>query len=465
MRTLLIVCVLASVTGCRCNGFDVPALPEEVLGTCSYTNKFSQLAECKEYLGAAWTEKEASDDCVSNGAKFVPGVVCGIAKDAQYGECIFIVDEAKSKYARVVLPGTDVAQCPRMKRGCEFFGGGSFQAAPLCGGLAPSDGGRGLPTFQQPSYVCREPLEGEAPGQSDGGQVCTWSMISGATEAGRDFEKYGDCNMVRTQRPYYGAPPAADSEADDPRMQDATYAAEVEWVRSQVRATACVCCHSTSAPQGSSNWFLESGPNFVNSFFPRGLAMGAGWIDTVGFGAYPPEQNNGFTRATPENPGHGIFVTTDDARMRRFFENELAHRGATRADFAGQTYGAGPLDVQRFYVPAACEAGEGVAADGTVTWVGGKARYVYVMDMNSTSPGVPPNLDVPMGTKWRIDVPWLNGTPIEQNSLKYGVVPEGVAQRVPSTGAPEPLMSGQQYYLYVLQDIAIPITRCLFTAP
>ncbi len=193
--------------------------------------------------------------------------------------------------------------------------------------------------------------------------------------------------------------------------------------------------------------------------------MGAGWIDTVGFGAFPPEQNNGFTRATPENPGHTIFVTTDDARMKRIFERELAHRGVSRAEFAGQTYGAGPLDAQRFYVPTACDAGQGVAADGTLTWVGGKARYLYVLDQNSTSPGVPPNLDTPLGTQWRLDVPWLDGTPVESGTVKYGVVPEGLRQRAPLTGAPAPLVSGQQYYLYVLQDIAIPVRRCLFTAP
>ncbi len=100
-----------------------------------------------------------------------------------------------------------------------------------------------------------------------------------------------------------------------------------------------------------------------------------------------------------------------------------------------------------------------MAADGTLTWVGGKARYVYVLDANSTSPGVPPNLDTPLGTQWRIDVPWLDGTPVESGTVRYGVVPEGLRERV----APVPLVSGRQYYLYVLQDIAIPLTRCLFT--
>lgn len=460
MHRLAVGFFVVVASGCSCNGFTVPPLPEKVLGTCTYTNKFSQLPECKNYVGE-WTEAEAGDDCKSNGATLETGRICGIAPAEKYGDCIFIVDEAKQKFARVELPGTSAEKCGSMERGCEFFGGGSFQPSEVCGGVSTFNGTSGLPTFQQPTLDCKAPLAGEPAGLGPDGQVCTWSMISGATEEGRDFNAYGNCEMVRTQRPYYAAPPAPEATQADARMSDPAYAAEVEWVKSQITSTACVCCHSTAAPQGTSNWYVESGPNFLNSFFPRGLAMGAGWIDTVGFGAFPPEENNGFTRATPQNPGHTIFVTKDDARMKRIFEGELAHRGLTRADFAGQTYGAGPLDAQRFFVPEACDAGQGVAADGTMTWVGGKARYVYVLELNATSPGVPPNLDTPMGTQWRIDVPWLNGTPIESGTVKYGVVPEGLTQRV----APSALVSGQQYYLYVLQDIAIPVTRCLFVAP
>jgi hypothetical protein len=235
-------------------------------------------------------------------------------------------------------------------------------------------------------------------------------------------------------------------------------------VRSQIEATACICCHSTRSPRGPSNWYVESPGNFINSFHPRGLAMGAGWINTVGFGAYPPEQNNGFSRATPERPHDSIFVTTDPARMARFFESELLHRGYKREDFANQTYGAGPLDTQRFFRPSACENGEGVAADGTITWRGGKARYVYVLEQEATSPTVPPNLDLPQGTLWRIDVP-AEGTPVESGTVRYGTVPTGTSQRFPASGQPAALQSGKQYYLYVLADLIIPITRCLFTAP
>ena len=52
------VLVLSSA-GCRCGGGPVPALPEKVVGSCSYTNNFSKQPECTDYLGS-WTEKEAT---------------------------------------------------------------------------------------------------------------------------------------------------------------------------------------------------------------------------------------------------------------------------------------------------------------------------------------------------------------------------------------------------------------------
>jgi hypothetical protein len=41
----------------------------------------------------------------------------------------------------------------------------------------------------------------------------------------------------------------------------------------------------------------------------------------------------------------------------------------------------------------------------------------------------------------------------------------GANQRFPQgMTAPAALRAGQQYYLYVMQDVGIPVTRCLFTA-
>ena len=42
---------------------------------------------------------------------------------------------------------------------------------------------------------------------------------------------------------------------------------------------------------------------------------------------------------------------------------------------------------------------------------------------------------------------------------------KGVTQRLPETDAAPALVEGETYYLYVLRDVNVPITRCLFTAP
>ena len=460
----LMVLGLSMAAGCSCNGFEIPPLPEKVVGHCIYNNAFSGSQECKEYLGN-WTVDEATNDCKSNNSNIVIDQKCGIADDKRYGDCIFIIDKAKDKYARVELPGTDANRCASMIRGCQFFGGGSFVPTPLCGGV-PNDPTETLPIFQQPEYICKEPRAGEPAGQSAGGKVCTWSAISGATEEGRDFEYYGNCDMVRTQRPYAPVPPAPTAKDEDPRMKDPAYVKENEWVKAQIRASACVCCHTTNAPRGPSNWFLESGPNWVNSFFPRGLAMGAGWINTMSFGAYPKEQNNGFSRTTPDNISHSAFPTTDEPRMRRFFEAELAYRGKTQKDFEGQVYGNNPLDTQLSYKPQDCTPAQRIDADGTIHWLGGEARYIHVMEEGTSSPGVPPNLDTPEGTLWRIDVDWKEGKPVASGSIKYGQLPAGLTQQFPRDGkAPTPLVSGKKYYLYVQKDIANPLTRCLTTFP
>jgi hypothetical protein len=86
------------------------------------------------------------------------------------------------------------------------------------------------------------------------------------------------------------------------------------------------------------------------------------------------------------------------------------------------------------------------------------------MAPTSHAPTVFPNLDLPAGTVWRLDVP-ASGAPLVSGTVQYGVVPEGLTQKFPATGAPAALVSGQQYFLYVTADQMLPITRCLITAP
>jgi hypothetical protein len=240
-------------------------------------------------------------------------------------------------------------------------------------------------------------------------------------------------------------------------MSDPAYVSELNWVRSQVAASACVCCHSNRiAPDGPSNWYIEAPGNWMHTFGDSGLALGAGWVDSSTFGAFPAEQNNGFSRTISG------FPSTDPPRMQRFFERELMHRGRTRASFEGTEPFGGPIYAQTTFRPQPCADGYGVGADGVVRWAGGRARYLYVLDGGSANPGVPPNFDLPQGTRWRVDVP-PTGAPIA-SGVTYGTLPMGATQRFPAMGAPAPLVAGQSYYLYVLLDVGIPITRCTFTA-
>ena len=76
---------------------------------------------------------------------------------------------------------------------------------------------------------------------------------------------------------------------------------------------------------------------------------------------------------------------------------------------------------------------------------------------------MPPNFDQPEGVLWRVDVPhtedgFASGVP-------YGAAPEQSVQIHPADGSAPALESGTDYHLYVLFDIALPIARCIFTAP
>jgi len=463
MNRLASTVVMLSVflAGCGAKG-PLPEKPSENVGRCVYTNGFSKKLECREYRGAQWTQADATADCKDQNKVLEVGATCA-EFTSNFGQCVI---GKTDRYTWITMMGTDASACASTQRGCEFFGGGIFAPSTLCGSVDPNTGGGGvgLPTFQWPERVCKDPRAGEPAGQGPNGQVCTWEMISAATEEGRQFEDYASCDRVRTQRPYYAAPTHENAEQDDARMADPAYVAETTWLKRQINSTACVCCHSTRSPEGPSNWYVDQPGNFLNGFHPRGLAMGAGWIDTASFGTFPTAQNNGFHRATPDSPTESIFVTTDQARVKRFFEAELAHRGIKREDFPAQSYGAGPLDDQRLYQATDCASGEGIAADGTVTWRQGSARYVYVMEASSSPPGVPPNLDMPSGVLWRFDVPWT-GAAVDSGQVSYGVAPEGTLQRAPLMGPAPALVSGQKYYLYVLADIAQPNTRCLFTMP
>ncbi|MBM4374164.1 MAG: proteinase inhibitor [Deltaproteobacteria bacterium] len=435
----------------------------QAVGSCSYTNAFSKGTECKLYSGSAWTAETAKDDCAvpAPGATgtFSDGATCDLA--STLGTCL--VDPGDGLAYTLAFEGSDAAGCEGAKMGCEVFAKGSFTPSAICGGSAgsggssSSGGGFGTDPFVQPYQVCKEPLAGEPAGKSAGGKVCTWTLISGATEEGRRYDDYASCDDVLTQRPYYGSTPAGSTAANDPRLADSSYMAEVEWSRAQVRATACICCHSSeSAPSGAAQWNADDTKGiWLDGISDSGIAIMAGLADSSAFGTFSPAENNGFDRATTGVP------TTDVVRMQKLFLGEWKRRGFTDADAKKLEAFGGPLVDQQKYIPTACKNGEGVSG-GKVTWSGGPARYVYILEEGSANPTVPPNLDEPTGTIWLADVP-TKGAPFA-SGLTYGELTGDMKQRLPASGKPAALTPGKTYYLTVLRDIALPLARCLFQA-
>ena len=423
-------------------------------GRCEFALGAAAQPACSIYTGEAWTPDDAAADCAKRKGQFAASGDCpttGLL--ASCGEGRITPHEVQT-----VISGSDPRGCVLAQRGCFIYHGGVFSPAAACAGAFPDDAAHSpFPVFTPPTKSCVAPRAGEPAGQGADGKVCTWSTISASTEAGRNFADYGDCEAVLTQRPYFVVPPHAAPAAPDVRLSDPKYASELGWVKAQIQASACVCCHSTGfAPRGTSQWYLEAPGNFMDSFYDTGLALGAGWVDSKAFGAYDPADDNGFDRI------HSGFPSTDPARMVAFFKDELAHRGKSQSDFASALPFGGPLVDQLTFRPGPCKSGDGIDATGKLTWSGGPARYAYVLEATAQNPTGPPNLDLPQGALWRVDAPY-DGAPF-RSGLAWGVAPPGTVQRFPLANAPPAALSvGQQYYLYVAADVGAPITRCLFT--
>ncbi|MEE2828193.1 MAG: proteinase inhibitor [Myxococcota bacterium] len=455
--SLLVVLGFLAVAGCDQPEVD-PNLGEP-LGRCIYINGFSGSLECKEYLGSNWTDEAIADNCAapvpgSDPGTFEEGLSCD--RSSILGQCF--IDAGTVEAATIVFPGEEGDSCAGLAMGCGFAGG-EYVPAAACGGEDPDvDFGPSTP-FEPFAQVCVDPLPGTPPGMGPGGQVCTWEAISAATEEGRYYSDYASCDPVLTQRPYWAAEVVADTPSDDPRYSDKFYMLEYAWATEQVESTACVCCHSAADSPNNlpSGWYVDGAGLWTDTLDDDGLAMLAGWIDSTAFGSFAPRDNNGFHRHTVGLP------TTSPKRMQRFLVTELARRGLVEADFAGAPPFGGPLADQLTYEPQACEGSAGIDSSGLIRWAGGGARYLYVLQADSANPGVPPNLDLPEGTLWRLDV-GPEDSPMT-SGVTYGTVPQGATQSFPADGAPAPLLSGQTYYLYAMMDVALPLSRCLFTAP
>lgn len=462
MNTRLAVLALVLAA---CDG-EAPANPDgggldgggdpSFVASCVYENTFAMSPECREYRGPGWDEASVTRDCqrvfLNSAGELTLGEAC--AFDDEIGRCT-VGDLGADGY--LIVSAGDPSSCGAAQTGCETFAGGTFEGAPSCDGCAATgDEGPGAIVPETPD--CRDPLPGEPPGLSDG-QVCTPTMISGSTEPGRRYDQYADCDVVRTQRPYYAMPTPIEEDPSDPRLADDGYMAEVDWLREQAEASACTCCHSTSStPSGAAAWDTEAGRLWIDTLSDEAVAMFAGFTDSAAFGYFPVEVSNGFDRSETGLP------TTDVPRLRAFAERELTRRGLTLSEARELAPFAPQFRELVEYEPEPCEDGIGLDADGLVRWSGGGARYVSILEEGSTSPGVPPNWDLPDGTIWAIRAEFDG--PAMSCGMSYGEAPSGTVQRIPSDGSAAPaLESGRTYYLAVMRDIAQPITRCTFTAP
>ena len=462
---LLGFCVIfAVVLGCSSSSTgdteaSLAPLIEPVM--CQLTNPFSQEPECKQYTGNGWTMGAAKADC-DKGQYNQPGnfEIGTCALPSILGTCR-VNFEPEVSYT-LALGGNNADFCSTTARACVNFVGGSFETAQLCADQyvdTPPVGSEPL-VFEWPTQTCQPPLDGEAQGNGPDGHVCTWNLISGCTEEGRQFFEYGSCESVWTNRPYYPVPGRQVADESDPRMADDNYLEESNWVKSQVEACACICCHTERSPDGPAKWSTDAGPLWTDTMSDTAISLFAGYVDSSALGAFDPADNNGFDRINSALP------TTDVPRMIAFFQREFERRGIEE-DFANNIRPiGGPLVEQRHFVPDICEPGSGIQEDGTITWRDESgARYVYILEWNSANPGIPPNFDMPDGTKWRVDVASAD-EPLVAGSFRYGEIPTVAFQSFPKEGAlPAPLTSGKYYYLYVLKDVGFVLERCLFEAP
>ena len=369
-------------------------------------------------------------------------VVKGVVKDKRLVNAI----NHNPGYIPMPLNGKKITQC-EIDKIQAWIRSGFYETKPL------------TKVFIQPFESCQAPARGDRLSSEDN-LVCTNEAISGSTEEGREFKDYGNCDVVRTQRPYYPKDPYNEADPRDKRLRDKTFMTELDWINSQIRSSACVCCHDSKVSLDGkfALWNISARGIWTDQLGTQGLGILSGKISSEILGKYPAAMNNGFNR---DSTG---FPSTDPARVQQFFNNEIVRRGLTDADFAAlPPFGSFILDIINKQ-PDNCTSQEYVQVDGKIYWTGGNARYVYVKEPGSGNPGVPPSNDNPEGVLWRLDV--LANVEALAPGIVYGALPAGTYQVTPAeNAAPPALISGQRYHLYVLKDILQPKCNCIFTAP
>jgi hypothetical protein len=131
--TLLGVCVVL-VMAAGCGPRPSSTVPDNVFGHCDYTNRFSNLPECREFRGDGWTEATAQASCDEYKVPFTTGAC---PTTGSLGACVTSSDPHTAQ--QLVIPGTDANKCSSSQRGCELFGGGTWVNVDTCGDTSAVD--------------------------------------------------------------------------------------------------------------------------------------------------------------------------------------------------------------------------------------------------------------------------------------------------------------------------------------
>ncbi len=301
------------------------------------------------------------------------------------------------------------------------------------------------------------PYEACMPSRTGKEHVCVQNYIAGAVSGGNEFVEYGRCDVVREQRPYWFVPPQGGDDPNDPRLQDAAFKKELDWVVSQIRSVGCSCCHTAKSGVKASKWDLEAKGVFSDQLSTFGLAVFTGEnVDFHRLAHFDPKDNYGYDQSQTGVP------TQDPQRFKAFFMQEAKRRGITKDELRAQRrFPGGAFDLAKDQPTKPCEAGMGVRRDGSVHWGTDAVRYVYVMRKGTENPLGPPSLNRPEGTIWSLRMissaePLLSG-------ITYGERPVGARQEVPALDQkPAALKEGETYKLLVTKDLLKLSTNCEF---
>ena len=278
---------------------------------------------------------------------------------------------------------------------------------------------------------------------------------------GIQYTDVADCGPgAFTQAPSWFTHPTRVHRSPPSVLADDAWQEESEWVRREIQASGCSCCHASSSGSGNTSGFDVDAPGvWTDSMTNRQLYMSSGLSPLHElFGHFPADENHGFSRDLT------LFPSTDPERMRAFFHSEFLRRGGDEADIEDAATRLESLFGNVIAETGDCFEGyEGVRADGTVFWSEDRdIRQLWVMEVGSESPAFPPSHDRPEGTLWALYVD-PDGTPIESDTLRVGEVPEGARQVVPEQGA-FALSPGQTYKLFATADVMVGTTlNCTFT--